>query len=129
MLGMRCPILLKMVTRDLRAGKAYLEIGSSCCCGIMTLEGDLQRAKSFTVRDVPADVLSDIMRHCCGSNVHALAALTRVNRTFKDAVMQVRRNREEPLCCLTLADERHSDHSVHRAGVGCLGGCSHEQCR
>ena len=41
------------------------------------------------MKDVPPDMLTKIIRHCCGSDFHALLALTHVNGAFKDAVMQV----------------------------------------
>ena len=76
-------------------GRHTLRLVYIVCPGIVALQGDLQAAEALTMRDVPPDVLTKIIRHCCGDNVHALDALTHVNRTFKDAVMQVRmRSRE-----------------------------------
>ncbi len=71
-------------------GRHTLRLVYIVCPGIVALQGDLRAAEALTMRDVPPDVLTTIVRHCCGDNVHALAALTHVNKTFKDAVMQVR---------------------------------------
>ena len=74
-------------TSERHSSRAFYQL---ICSGIMTHRRDSPRADAITMKDVPPDVLMNIIRHCCGDDFHALVALTHVNGAFKDAVMQVR---------------------------------------
>ena len=42
------------------------------------------------MKDIPFEVLCDILKRCSGGNIYELAVLRAVNRTFKASVAMVR---------------------------------------
>ncbi len=50
----------------------------------------LTRSMVRGMKDLPFDILCDIVARCCGGNIYKLAVLRAVNRTFKASVAVVR---------------------------------------